>query len=54
MHVKVGSTEHDLVKMPENSLMQQKSFLESLHVKCAPNVIAALLKENSLRQSNAR
>ena len=32
----------------------RKSFLESLNVKCGPNVIAGLWKENSLRLSNAR
>ena len=32
----------------------RKSFLESLDIKCGPNVIAGLRKENSLRLSNAR
>ena len=32
----------------------RKSFLESLNVKCGPNVIAGLWKENSLWLSNAR
>ena len=30
----------------------RKSFLESLNVKCGPNVIAGHRKENSLRLSN--
>ena len=32
----------------------RKSFLESLNVKCCPNVIAGLRNQNSLRLSNAR
>ena len=32
----------------------RKTFLESVDVKCGPNVIAGLRKENSLRLSNAR
>ena len=32
----------------------RKSFLESLHVKYDPNVIAGLRKENCLRISNTR
>ena len=32
----------------------RESFLESLNVKCGPNIIAVLRKENTLRLSNAR
>ena len=32
----------------------RKLFLESLNVKCGPNIIAGLRKENNLRLSNAR
>ena len=34
--------------------MKESHFLKSLNVKCGPNVIVGLRKENSLRLSNAR